>query len=62
MKKLLLVLLFVPLISFGQTAESYNDRGDAKYNLKDYYGAIADYNKAIEINPNYARAYNGIEN
>ena len=22
--------------------------------LKDYYGAIADYNKAIELNPNLA--------
>ena len=24
----------------------------------DYYGAIADFTKAIEINPNFANAYN----
>ena len=27
-------------------------------NLEDYKGAIQDYNKAIEINPNDADAYN----
>tara|TARA_B100000768_G_C10918627_1_gene224671 strand:+ start:204 stop:422 length:219 start_codon:yes stop_codon:yes gene_type:complete len=32
-------------------------RGETKYNLKDYKGAIEDYNKAIEINPNYTYAY-----
>ena len=30
----------------------------AKDELKDYKGAIADYTKAIEIDPNYADAYN----
>ena len=34
----------------------YN-RGSAKVSLKDYYGAISDYTKAIEINPNDAKAY-----
>ena len=29
----------------------------AKDDLEDYKGAIADYTKAIEINPNYASAY-----
>ena len=29
-------------------------RGNAKADLKDFVGAIADYNKALQINPNYA--------
>ncbi len=36
---------------------AYNNRGVAKGELRDYDGAIADYTKAIEINPNYANAY-----
>jgi len=31
------------------TPIAYNNRGDAKYELKDYQSAIDDYNKAIEI-------------
>ena len=82
MKKLLLLLLIVPMVSFGQisnnyweklnevnnsnnsnnsvlsatkteisnlTAVDYFKRGMLKFNLKDYYGAIADYTKAIEV-------------
>ena len=41
----------------AQSAEDYVDRGNAKSDLKDYQGAIADYNKAIEIDPQYAGAY-----
>ena len=33
------------------------DEGIAKYGNRDYDGAIADYTKAIERNPNYAIAY-----
>ena len=40
-----------------QTAEEYFYRALEKQNKKDYYGAIADYTKAIEINPNYTDAY-----
>ena len=58
MKKLLLLLLFVPLISFGQTAEEYFDSGFVKAKIADYYGAISDFTIAIELNPNYAMAYN----
>ena len=41
----------------AQTSEEYFYRAYEKINLKDYYGAIADYTKAIEINPNFSNAY-----
>jgi protein O-mannosyl-transferase len=34
-----------------------NNRGLAKYHLKDYYGAIQDNDKALEINPKEASVY-----
>ena len=34
-------------------SEPYFFRGLAKLNLDDYEGAIQDYSKAIELNPNY---------
>ncbi len=53
MKKLLFTLaLIVFFNSFGQTVEEYFNSGYDKAQVKDYYGAIADYTKVIEINPN----------
>jgi len=41
-----------------KTAEDYFDSGNAKHQLQDYKGAIQDYTKAIELNPNkYAEIY-----
>ncbi len=34
-----------------------NNRGISKDELKDHYGAIADYTKAIELDPNFVDAY-----
>ncbi len=58
MKKLLLVLLFVPLVSFGQDAKEYSESGFEKLKLKNYKGALDDLTKAIEINPNDAYNFN----
>jgi tetratricopeptide (TPR) repeat protein len=33
------------------------NRGNAYYRKRDYDRAIADYTKAIELDPNYANAY-----
>jgi tetratricopeptide (TPR) repeat protein len=103
MKKLLLILLCVPMIGSGQTAYDYfieakeqinnkeyqlaidlysecinllkndtkntnlasvyNNRGNAYSELGNYEDAIADYTRAIRIDPDYASAYynRGIE-
>jgi tetratricopeptide (TPR) repeat protein len=37
---------------------AYYNRGVAKFNTKDYQGAIDDYSKAVQLKPDYAEAYN----
>jgi len=37
-------------------ASAFNNRGLAKANLKDDKGAIEDYSRAIELDPDYANA------
>jgi tetratricopeptide (TPR) repeat protein len=39
------------------TADAYNNRGFAKQTKGDLEGAIADYSRALELNPRYATAY-----
>ena len=39
------------------SAEEYNSRGLVKSNLKDHRGAMEDYTRAIEIDPQYSSAY-----
>jgi len=39
-------------------AVAYYHSGNAKRDIKDYRGAIADYTKAIELEPNFPNAYN----
>ena len=59
MKKL--IILLVALVSlttaYCQTASEYFDMGVSKLQLEDYRGAIADYTKVIDIDPNDAEAY-----
>ena len=38
-------------------ADTYLNNGNSKHKLKDYYGAISDYTKAIELNPKDANTY-----
>ncbi len=58
MKKVLLItIVFVTSLSYCQTAEEYFNKANNKSDSKDYQGAIVDYTKAIELNPNYSDAY-----
>ena len=38
-------------------ARAYFNRGTSKDELNDYQGAITDYTRAIEFNPDYYKAY-----
>ena len=51
------VILSVPQKAKAESAVFYYNRGIDKYDRGDYYGAIVDYTKAIEINPKYSDAY-----
>jgi tetratricopeptide (TPR) repeat protein len=55
---ILIFLLLTSSIVFSQSGAEYFFEGNYKYDLEDYRGAILNYSKAIEINPNYADAYN----
>ncbi|OFY84655.1 MAG: hypothetical protein A3F72_01475 [Bacteroidetes bacterium RIFCSPLOWO2_12_FULL_35_15] len=59
MKTLLFLFLtfILSINSFGQTSVELNYSGVEKDELKDYKGAIAEYSKAIALNPKYAIAY-----
>ena len=58
MKNILFTLaLLISFSSFGQTSAQYFKSGFDKFEAKDYYGAIADYTKAIELNPNGDGSY-----
>ncbi|MCX6146914.1 MAG: tetratricopeptide repeat protein [Candidatus Kapabacteria bacterium] len=52
MKKIIIILIIFLYSqnTYSQYAGAYFERGKEKANSKDYYGAIQDYNKAIELN------------
>ena len=52
------VMLSLPNKLNAESAEFYFDRAYSKGEKDDYYGAISDYTKAIEINPQKVEAYN----
>ncbi len=58
-KQYIFVFLFIILLNsvFSQPAVEYYNNGINKYfELKDYHGAIKEFNKAIELNPDFGKA------
>ncbi len=56
------ILIVASLFVFSCSRNSpshYFKNGNAKYSLKDYQGAINDYEKAIKLKPEYAEAWYG---
>ena len=47
----LLTTLLIASPGYSQTAKKYFKNGNAKIDLKDHRGAIDDYNKFIELEP-----------
>jgi len=54
---LLAASLVFPTYGIAETAADYNNRGIAKVGKGDVDGAIADYNRALELDPKFAIAY-----
>ena len=54
---LLAASLFFPTYGIAETAAEYHDRGIAKVRGGDLDGAIADFNRALELDPKFAMAY-----
>lgn len=53
-------LIFVTLFTLStnaQTATEYLTAGNARYELRDYKGAIEKFSNAIKLNPNFSKAY-----
>ena len=54
----LIGVLFLSVSVYAQTAEEYLRSGNDNFKLDNFDQAIVDYTRAIDINPNLAKAYN----
>ena len=57
MKKLLLLLMIVPMIGFSQTANEYFEKAYDYAENGEYQLAIDNYTRAIRIDPDFTKAY-----
>ena len=64
MRTLILFLIFIPQVVFGQQAEvnesakTHHSQGVAWAEQGDFYNAIKDFDEAIRLNPKYTATYN----
>ena len=58
MRKLLLILLCLPMIGFGQTPNEYLSKAEQNISNGEFEDAIYNCTRALRIDPNYAKAYN----
>ena len=56
-RSLFLVLLFILTSAWGDTAEDYFAKGKACAERADWDTALANYNRAIEIKPDFAAVF-----
>jgi len=54
--------LWSDAIAKAPSVRAYNNRGDYYYKQKQYEKAVADFNSALKIYPNFARAYRNLAN
>ncbi|MDD3875761.1 MAG: tetratricopeptide repeat protein [Bacteroidales bacterium] len=56
---LLIIWLFllIPQFFYAQSADGYYRMGLFKYNIRDFDAALSNFSKAVEISPNYEKAY-----
>jgi len=59
MKRILLSICLITFYTalFSQTAKDYTQKGKELYEKHEYMEALLNFNKAIEVDPNYAIAY-----
>ncbi|MFA6246940.1 MAG: tetratricopeptide repeat protein, partial [Mucilaginibacter sp.] len=57
MGKLFVIFFLLPFCCAAQTAENFMQSGNAKAGAKNYNAAIADFTKAIQLEPKNGRAY-----
>ena len=48
-------------VATGLKADDFYIQGEEKYKKRDFQGGVAAYTQAIQLNPNYAEAYNDRE-
>src|SRR6185312_16688520 len=57
MKRLLLIISFLPCLGFAQTSDQMLYSGNQKAPRKDYAGAIAEVTRAIQLNDKNTKAF-----